>query len=57
MTAASALRERKRERSGERQCAGERPGYNERARNYWFRQKHMYMLSDMVMHISPMDQV
>jgi hypothetical protein len=34
-----------------------RNGYNERARNYWFRQKHMYHLADMVMHISPMDQV
>ena len=34
-----------------------RNGYNERARNFWFRQKHMYHLADMVMHISPMDQV
>jgi hypothetical protein len=34
-----------------------RSGYNERARNYWYRQKHMYRLADMVMHISPMDQV
>ena len=34
-----------------------RNGYNERARNYWYRQKHMYRLVDMVMHISPMDQV
>lgn len=34
-----------------------RDGYNERARNYMVRQKNMYMLVDMVMHISPMDQV
>jgi len=34
-----------------------RDGYNDRARNYMLRQKHMYMLVDMVMHISPMDQV
>jgi hypothetical protein len=34
-----------------------RNGYNGRARNYWFRQKHMYRLADMVMHISAMDQV
>ena len=34
-----------------------RKGYMERARNYWYRQKHMYRLTDMVMHISPMDQV
>ena len=34
-----------------------REGYNERARNYMVRQKNMYRLVDMVMHISPMDQV
>ena len=34
-----------------------RTGYNDRARNYWMRQKNMYRLADMVMHISGMDQV
>ncbi len=34
-----------------------RNGYNERARNFWVRQRNMYRLVDMVMHISPMDQV
>ena len=34
-----------------------REGYNERARNYFLREKHMYSLIDMAMHISPMDQV
>ena len=34
-----------------------REGYNERARNYFLREKHMYRLIDMAMHISPMDQV
>ena len=34
-----------------------RNGYIERARNYWFREKHMYQLADMVLHISPMDSV
>ena len=34
-----------------------REGYNERARNYWLRQKNMYQLVDMVMYISAMDQV
>mmetsp|Transcript_27588 Transcript_27588/g.72926 ORF Transcript_27588/g.72926 Transcript_27588/m.72926 type:complete len:775 (-) Transcript_27588:35-2359(-) len=34
-----------------------RDGYNDRARNYMVRQKNMYQLVDMVMHISPMDQV
>ena len=33
-----------------------RTGYNDRARNYWMRQKNMYRLADMVMHISGMDQ-
>ena len=34
-----------------------REGYKDRARNYWVRQKNMYRLVDMVMYISPMDQV
>jgi len=34
-----------------------RDGYNDRARNYWIRQKNMYRLADMVMYISAMDQV
>ena len=34
-----------------------REGYNERARNYFLREKHMYSMIDMAMHISPMDQV
>jgi len=34
-----------------------REGYNQRARNYWLRQKNMYQLVDMVMYISAMDEV
>ena len=34
-----------------------REGYNERAANYFLREKHMYSMIDMAMHISPMDQV
>ena len=34
-----------------------RNGYNERAANFGIRQKNMYQLADMLMHISPMDQV
>jgi len=34
-----------------------REGYNDRARNYWIREKNLYRLADMAMHISGMDQV